>query len=25
LESHIGPLSESERRWLEQRLSGEIW
>jgi DNA-binding response OmpR family regulator len=25
IEEHIGPLSGEQRRWLEQRLSAEIW
>jgi DNA-binding NtrC family response regulator len=25
IEEHIGPLSKEQRRWLEQRLSAEIW
>ena len=25
IEEHIGPLSREQRRWLEQRLSAEIW
>ena len=25
IEKHIGPLTKDQRRWLEQRLSAEIW
>ncbi len=25
LEQHMGPLTQKQRRWLEQRLSAEIW
>jgi DNA-binding NtrC family response regulator len=25
IEGHIGPLTEAQRRWLEHRLSAEIW
>jgi DNA-binding NtrC family response regulator len=25
IETHIGPLSAEQRRWLEQRLSAEVW
>jgi len=25
IESHIGPLARGQRKWLEQRLSAEIW
>lgn len=25
IEQHVGPLDEVQRRWLEQRLSAEIW
>ncbi|MBA7698928.1 Regulator of RpoS [subsurface metagenome] len=25
IESHIGPLTKTQKRWLEQRLSAEIW
>lgn len=25
IEEHIGPLTSTQRRWLEQRLSAEIW
>jgi len=25
IEKHIGPLSQTQKRWLEQRLSAEVW
>jgi DNA-binding NtrC family response regulator len=25
IEEHVGPLTDTQRRWLEQRLSAEIW
>ena len=25
IEKHVGPLTKTQRRWLEQRLSAEIW